>query len=80
MAPLGSGSAPGDLVGAVRQVALGLAAIHAAGAIHRDVRPENLFRCSDGTLKVWDLATSAEVRTLTHTGSSTRSAQACETR
>jgi serine/threonine protein kinase len=32
----------------------GLAAIHAAGIVHRDVKLENLFRCDDGTIKVVD--------------------------
>ena len=32
----------------------GLAAAHAAGVVHRDVKLENLFLCADGALKVLD--------------------------
>ncbi len=43
-----------------RAIASGLAAIHAAGIIHRDVAPQNVLRMADGTLVLSDfgLATS----------------------
>ena len=37
-----------------RQVASALAAAHARGVFHRDVKPENVMRARDGTVKVLD--------------------------
>jgi formylglycine-generating enzyme required for sulfatase activity/tRNA A-37 threonylcarbamoyl transferase component Bud32 len=42
-------------VGYVRQAALGLAQAHAAGIVHRDVKPGNLLLDARGTVKVLDL-------------------------
>jgi serine/threonine protein kinase len=36
------------------QMARGLAAAHARGVIHRDVKPDNVFVCADGQVKLLD--------------------------
>jgi tRNA A-37 threonylcarbamoyl transferase component Bud32 len=45
----------GAAIGAMSQVCAGIAAIHAAGATHRDLKPLNVLRMRDGTLAVADL-------------------------
>ena len=53
------------------QVLGGLAAAHAVGIVHRDVKPQNLIVRDDGTLKVADfgVARSADESGLTQPGS-----------
>lgn len=55
------GMQPAEVVEAMRQAALGVGAIHDAGLVHRDLKPDNLFSCDDGTVKVLDLGIAAWV-------------------
>ena len=45
----------GDAASAIRQTAFALHHAHAAGIVHRDVKPGNLMRAVDGTIKLLDL-------------------------
>lgn len=46
-----------------RQAAQGLAAVHAAGLLHGDVKPENLILDAGGALRLMDLGVTAPVGT-----------------
>lgn len=46
--------APREALDIVRQATRGIAAAHRIGVVHRDIKPGNLFACSDGTVKVLD--------------------------
>ncbi|UVJ41554.1 Stk1 family PASTA domain-containing Ser/Thr kinase [Arthrobacter sp. CJ23] len=50
-------------------VIAGLAAAHAAGLIHRDVKPENVLIADDGRIKVGDFGLARAVTSTTSTGS-----------
>jgi hypothetical protein len=45
---------PGRLLDTLIDIADGLAAAHALNIVHRDVKPENIMRCSNGRIKILD--------------------------
>ncbi|MAY75072.1 MAG: hypothetical protein CMJ31_10220 [Phycisphaerae bacterium] len=47
-----------------REVALGLAHMHAKGFVHADMKPNNIIISDDGTTKVIDLGQSCEIGTV----------------
>jgi hypothetical protein len=61
---------PKDAAAIGRQVADGLAAAHAAGVIHRDIKPGNILLAEDGRAKISDFGVSRAVDDvqLTRTG------------
>lgn len=61
---------PDEVVGVAAQALAGLAAAHAAGLLHRDVKPGNLLRGQDGRVRVADfgVAEAADTPGLTRTG------------
>jgi eukaryotic-like serine/threonine-protein kinase len=59
-----------EAVGLALQACRGLEHAHAAGLVHRDVKPQNLLLRRDGTLKIADfgIARAAETTALTQAG------------
>ncbi|MBI2897996.1 MAG: protein kinase [Deltaproteobacteria bacterium] len=50
----GGGLSPAQIVEVGQQVCTGLGTLHRLGIVHRDLKPHNLFRCTDGTIKILD--------------------------
>jgi serine/threonine protein kinase len=65
--PLG----PAEVVDLALQICGGLEHAHAAGLVHRDIKPQNLLLRPDGTVKIADfgIARAAETTKLTQAGS-----------
>jgi eukaryotic-like serine/threonine-protein kinase len=62
---------PEEVVDLALQVCGGLEQAHAAGLVHRDIKPQNLLLRPDGTVKIADfgIARAAETTKLTQVGS-----------
>lgn len=58
----GGGLTAGETIGVAHQIASALAAAHARGIVHRDVKPHNVLVAESGSVAVCDFGTAALAR------------------
>ena len=61
MSSISPGSSLLELLGLCRQAAEGLHAMHQAGYVHADIKPNNIMVSSDGSVKLIDLGQSSAI-------------------